>query len=274
MPLTFVDSSVVSLAADHDAIMATARVILVMGWFYPTDVTDARTLWSVSATNRLDLDGGKLRITLDHATDEVWSADYTVQADVWQHVSLLAVPVNNNNAGLRLWVGTLDTPPTEYLPENATPASGNVGGGTSFYIGNLPAAGAATAFNGDVADVSYVAQGAVGINSSLGVLTAGAVTDAEAANVLNRWVVPHWLGTPFSPLRHVAGEATSTRHFPLDCLSGTSAVTPAYHRGQGSVTIRNPTLAATVTGAITVSEQAAPRRVPHNWPCLAPFVRR
>lgn len=254
-------TSALSLGADNTQ-------VLVCGWWYPTTLTATRGYWSAGNIFGAEVDTttSEIRMLTDNTTDGVWvTSGAGITTNKWHFIAWLCATENTTVAGAwRVWVGDENTAPVIQTPTNSTPRNGNYTGSTAVAIGNKGTG--VLAFQGDIGWVSIIAASAPGINSPLYIGTSGAIADAEAKLVEERWVLPIWRGRPdpmFCVPTTMAGSFTAI-HMCF-CQAGGPAAQWSNSTGPG-----NP-LAMTINGA-TFSDNQPPVRMERDWVLKYPFV--
>lgn len=290
MPMTFGSALTTSVQISGPANVdyaSSPMVCLIAFWMYPTTITSGRSPWGLTGATKLAWSGtaGEMAMTIDMATtDAVFTTTNLVAAtNEWRFVAFLYTAINAGAAtACRAWAGTANTPPVELTLTATTAGAGNVQTGvTGAYIGNN--SGISSAFQGDIGPLTLITSSGTGAASTFNVETGGAISQAEADLCLSRWVVPLWLGRPDSAAAVLSGatDNVTIMHAPLDNRPS-AAWTTVYYNARPAAGVpflaassQWPSFQCTVNGASTVpSANRAPIESPHNWPMLAPFMRR
>lgn len=169
---------------------------LVCGWFYPTTLTAGRTLWSFGNVTSVQIHSttSELQLNIDHTTDSTFTTTGVgLATNTWTFVACLGTSNNTGPADAwRVWSGTITTPPVECTVTAGTSPSGNATASTAFTIGNK---GTGTvAFQGDIAEIGYITAPQNAASNFFQLAASGAITQAEADFVRDRFVIPAWRG--------------------------------------------------------------------------------
>lgn len=232
---------------------ATGRSQCVTGWWRPTTLTATRGLWSAGNTIGAEIDSttDELRLRTDNTTDGQWTTTgVDMVVDEWKFLAFLLSTNDTGPVGnWRVWAGTTQTSPVECTVSVATSPVGNHTGNATFFAGNK---GTGTlAFQGDVAEVSACASGQGGtITSFFGIATTATITDVEALQIFNTYVLPHYRGEPWRALESRRHESTDYRYWAGNSIGDTVFVK--------SSTVQVTPGTATVAGA-TTSANGSPR---------------
>lgn len=238
------------------AMNGTGQADIVANWYFPTTLTGGRGYWSAGITTSLRVDPGttsNLRIIADTTlSDGVWIASPAgIVVNKWQFIATLRTNNNTGPAGdVRCWVGDILTPPVEIPITLQTSPTGTFASTIVFTQGNLGSGGSA-AFQGRQGRVIRLVGPAA--EPPFNLAAAGAITQAEADNVLNRIIYKIWAGLVGSmdilPNSTAGAYACEVSEFK----AGINQLTRSAFATGGS------RLAITVAGA-TVSSDEPPRR--------------
>lgn len=190
-------SGTLALAASSDN-----RIYLWTCWCRPTTLTNGRYLLSWNTVTGINIDGvtDEVRVYNNRTTDSInATTGVDLVTGTW---TFLAVMIASENTGaldaVRVWRGSVDTPPTAVTVTLSTPGSGNATTSAILVIGNNGTAGT-VAWQGDIEDVRVIS-----ISQTQGEtthpwmhVTSGVITDTEAAFVYQRWILPAWEGKPW-----------------------------------------------------------------------------
>ena len=245
----------------------------VGAWFYPTTLTAGRGLFSTGTTGdfKVAIDSGdtsQVRLTTDNATtDGEWTIPAGLAVDTWTFIALFVSFGSTGTAAVRAWVGTGETPPQEVTVTQVTAPSGTLTSSTTMVIGNV-GTGGSLAWQGDIENFFQMTSNIYSGNCNpLPYTNYAEITDASAALVFHRLVIPFYLGQAFP--RCIQGgpgnDIDVTRLVSLnDDISGTT-FSQSWANGT-SVTFQVWTRNGT-----TLSQRRCPRPVmriahhPHLW---------
>lgn len=248
---------------------------LVCGWWYPTTLTATRGLWSAGNTFGAEIDTttDELRLRTDNTTDGQWTtAGVDLAVNNWKFIAFLGTFLNTGpSAAWRVWAGSVDSAPVECSVTNAVAPVGNFVVSGNFYIGNK---GTGTlAFQGDIGDLSILSTNAAGAVTThpFSLATLGAITNAEALFVYERFVLPIWAGLGFANsglLRRAGASSGSNDDFLYACTSNQFQIRRANLVNNTAFSGITPT----INGA-TYSQNGSPRPLLSDSPYL-PARRR
>lgn len=174
--------------------LGNSRFTFVCGWWLPTTLTSTRGLWSAGNTARIIVDTttSQLRLVTDNTTDGIWTAPAGMATNVWSFIAVLGSFTNTGPAAAwRVWVGNWPNAPSEITVTQSTAPVGNFTASSAFTIGNV---GTGTvAWQGDIDEI-YWYNAATQARGLVEAAALGAITQAEADFVFQRWVLPLWLG--------------------------------------------------------------------------------
>jgi len=258
--------------ASQATIMATARSVLVCGWWYPTTLTAGRGIWSAHTTN---INGAEIAAATNEivlrtdnvTTDGQWTTTGAgLTLNTWTFLAFMSSTLNGTpSAAWRVWSGTIDTPPIECTVTQNTAPAGNFTGGAIFYIGNK---GTGTvAFQGIIDEVGFCTTAAAAGASThpFSLAAIGAITDAEALFTYERFIVPYWLGLGWAPAGLVRRNGSSVNTEDASYWSGDMlARVIRYNTATGESSV-----APTINGA-TYSPEDGPRAMLIPSPIFSP----
>lgn len=232
--------------------MGNGTISFIAGWFLPTTLTAGRVLFGSGATCiQIDTTTSELRFVANFATTagEWTSSGVGLTVNEWKFVAVL-IATGTTAGAIRMWVGTVDTPPVEVTMTSVVSPSGTMQSANTMIAGNN--SGNVSAFQGDIAEILGVATNATA-QSPLWVASASAITNAEADLVARRFVQPAWLGTPSSEMN--VSIPAATRFMAWQIMMNTL---PVAHVVQEVDATTQPAIVPTITGA-TVSQNGHPR---------------
>lgn len=240
---------------------------LVCGWWYPTTLTATRGYWSAGNVFGAEVDGttSEIRMRTDNTTDGQWlTSGAGITTDKWWFLAFLNASENTTVAGeWRVWVGDINTRPTEVTVTNPTVRSGNYTGTSTFYLGNKGTG--SLAFQGDIGWACILVCAAIGTSNPFTIQTSGVISNDQAEATYRRWIEPIYLGRPLHYQYPTQGNGTfSVAHFDLTRRAG--------QRFQWSHGLNPNNGPLTINGA-TFSENQPPVCPPIDWPNTPPLRR-
>lgn len=269
MPYTFGGSTGNDVSLTVDASIASNTCLFVYGWWLPTTLTAGRRLWGLNFSHvGIDTTTSELTITIDHGTDSVYTTTGVgLTVDQWSFIAFFGTFANGSaTEAIKIWSGTLTTPPTAVTVTNTVAAIGGASGLTTFTIGNR---GAATteAWQGDIAEVGYISttQSGDGTTHPFMIATTGTVSAAEEQLILEKFVLPAWLGNHWNGTGYNTFVGNFTDRWYMNLNVDGIAVGGGMDEG-ASLGPRGLALNA------TVSQNGPPR--PHPGMTMLPYVRR
>jgi hypothetical protein len=248
---------------------------LVCGWWYPTTLTATRGLWSLGNTFGAEIDAttDELRLRTDNTTDGQWTtAGVDLAVNNWKFIAFLGTFNNTGPAAAwRVWAGSVDSAPIECTVTSAVAPVGNFVVNGNFYMGNKGTG--ALAFQGAIGDVSIHSTSAAGGVTAhpFSLATLGAITNAEALFVYERFVLPIWAGNGFrqsGALRRNGAFNASNDDILYACTTNQFQI-------RRTNLVNNTTFSGitpTINGA-TYSQNGSPRPLLSDSPYM-PAVRR
>ena len=234
------------------------RDIFFTGWFYPTSLTPARWYWSVGsvAGAQVATDSSEILLTTNNTVDGTWlTSGLGMVTDKWQFLAFLCSP---DVAGAwRVWRGDKETAPIVNTPAVVTPVTGGFTGSGNLCLGNLGPTGA-LAFQGDIGAFTAMTVFGASYRRPIPHELNGVITDADAALIERRLVLPFWRGVLNNSLYSFAGNS-SWGNLSIDLTA------PLVRVQQRSNFVASGNLTPTIVGA-TFSEHQPPVRLPANFP--------
>lgn len=202
---------------------ATNTASIVAGWWYPTTLTAGRGYWSAGSVFGAEVGTttSEIRLRTDNVTDGAWDTSGAgIATNKWWFLAFANSCLNAGPAtAWRVWVGDLDTRPTEVTVSVNTANSGNFSGATGMVQGNKGATGTVS-FQGEGGSMTWIRTLSPNVNGLVPVATSGTITNAEAQYMLERIVLPLWAGEvpPWFRTRVQTGNVANAMHYP-DCAS-------------------------------------------------------
>lgn len=253
---------------------STGTTYFISGWFRPTTLTAGRALWSLGALIFAAIDStdtSELLLTTDNTTDGNWTTTGAAHAtNTWRFFAFMNAANNTGpTASWRAWAGDEVNPPVELTLTNTVSPSGNFTGNANLTLGNKASTGTA-AYQGDIAEVSYIATSSAGaLLPPFGLASHPTIAQAEADWIYSTYVVPIWMGrADIAIARAVLSSASNVEgfHVPLHL-----DVEGGWGYNQSATTLNGGKMPS-VSGA-TTSSQHAPRACPFVTR-QSPLVRR
>lgn len=253
---------------------ATGTTYFIAGWFRPTTLTAGRALWSLGANIFAAIDStdtSELLLTSDNTTDGNWTTTGVGNAvDTWRFIAVMNAANNTGpTASWRAWAGDEVSVPSEITVTQAVAPSGNFTGNANLTFGNKASTGTA-AFQGDIAEVTYIATSSAGaLLPPFGLASHPTISQTEADWIYATYVVPIWMGRADIAIARTALSSASNIeafHVPLHL-----DVEGGWGHHQSATTINGGKMPS-VSGA-TTSAQQPPRSCPFVTR-QSPSVRR
>ena len=235
--------------------VAGPSAAIAWGWIKVNTFTSGRSIH-----NTLKLDGTtELRLLLTRLTTatEVVTTTAGIAVDEWVFVCTAAICTTTAHDS-SIWVGRTDTPPTLMTLTTAVAGSGNFSSVGMSVLGNLTSSGT-TAFQGtsDGWGGVFTSDTATGADSPFNISSFTALTADDDEFLLNRFVLPAWLGqTPTFPISNATNSSARSGQY----VTGQSAPyqMTSTQRRTGATSIS--TGEAVVTGTVT-SQERCPRAI-------------
>lgn len=180
---------------------ASTSIGVFGGWFLPSALTAGRYYWSAGnvfgsrvATTTSELE----MLSANATTGGLWTTTGAgITTDTWRYIAWLYALNNTGVVGnWRVWVGTFENAPQPVTVTQTTAPVGTFTGSTAANIGNNALSG--SAIQADIADCSWGITQAAGTANPFGINASTTITAAEADQVYQRWILPHWDGDPLT----------------------------------------------------------------------------
>lgn len=245
--------------------VAGPAVAMAWGWIKVNTFTSGRSIH-----NTLKLDGTtELRLLLLRLTTaaEIVTTTAGIVVGEWVFVCTAAICTTTGHDS-RIWVGRTDTPPTKMTLTTAVAGSGNFSSTGMTVLGNLTSTGT-TAFQGtsDGWGGAFTASTTTGGTHPFGLSSLTALTANDDDFLLQRFVLPAWLGGTPKPV--IVNATDSTARFG-QYVTGQSAPYQLTNTQRRTTATSISTGGATVTGTVT-SQERCPRAIGH---IDFPYLRR
>lgn len=250
---------------------ASATNFLVTGWWHPTTLTATRKLWGLGATIGAEIDAttSELRLRSDNTTDGQWTTTGAgLVANEWKFVAVFGTFNNTGPAGnWRVWVGTVDTPPSGSItPAVATAPAGNFTGNATFAVGNAQTTNN-VAFQGYIGDITTLFTTGSGVANTHPLFVAGGTAPSadQERQIFERYVLPAWQNGTFLPQLNWGFASTPTvfaHYWPGLDVSATSTHSSTFNRTSSGVVV--PT-AVTVSGVLSEATALTAPRGGHQF---------
>lgn len=248
-------SSMVSIASDG---------WILMGWFYPTNLTAGKALWGASSLTHVKIHTAttELALALDRTTDSLHlTSGLGLIINKWHFICIVRCSVSGVPAW-RVWVAVDGAPPSEVSVTTSVAGSGSIVASTFGSIGNDSGAGT-NAFLGDIGQVTDI-RFTPSVISPIEIETGGTITQAEADYFLETVVKPYWLGQPRPHL--VRGTTITAVMFDLE------QSIPCAHIDQRGGSTRTTPEALTVNGAV-INQNKQAGKILQAWPTRQQLCR-
>ena len=235
--------------------VAGPAVAMAWGWIKVNTFTSGRSIH-----NTLKLDGTtELRLLLLRLTTatEIVTTTAGIVVGEWVFVCTAAICTTTGHDS-RIWVGRTDTPPTKMTLTTAVAGSGNFSSTGMTVLGNLTSTGT-TAFQGtsDGWAGVFTSDTATGAGSPFNISSFTALTTDDDDFLLNRFVLPAWLGqTPTFPISNATNSSARSGQY----VTGQSAPYQLTNTQRRTSATSIATSEATATGTVT-SQERCPRAV-------------
>lgn len=236
--------------------VAGPAVAMTWGWIKVNTFTSGRSIH-----NTLKLNGTtELRLLLTRLTTatEVVTTTAGIVVGEWVFVCTAAICTTTAHDS-RVWIGRTETPPeTKQTLTTAVAGSGNFSSTGMTVLGNLTSTGT-TAFQGtsDGWGGAFTASTTTGGTHPFGLSSLTALTAADDNFLLQRFVLPAWLGETPKPVISNATEATARSGIYVTGQSDPYQLTTTQRRTTATILTATQ---ATVTGTVT-SQERCPRAI-------------
>lgn len=233
-------------------------VAMVWGWIKVDTFTSGRCIHN---TLKLDttLGTNEFRLILTRLTTsaETRTSGANIVVGEWTFVCTASICTTAAHDS-RIWVGTISTPPVKQTLSSAVAGSGNFSSSGITVLGNLTASGT-TAFQGtsDGWGGAFTADTTTGGTHPFGLSSLTALTAADDAFLLQRFVLPAWLGETPKVVMSTGTVATARSG---QYVTGQNAPYQMTSTQRRTTATDLTTGAATVTGTVA-SQERCPRAI-------------
>jgi hypothetical protein len=241
---------------------------MVWGWIKVDTFTNGRCIHN---TLKLDttLGTNEFRLLLPRLTTtaETRTSGANIVVGEWTFVCTASICTTAAHDS-RIWVGGTDTPPIKQTLNGAVSGSGNFTSAGITVLGNLTSSGT-TAFQGtsDGWGGLFTADTTTGAGSPFNISSFTALTAADDDFLLQRFVIPAWLGETPRPV--ISNDTVSTARYGI-YVTGQSAPYQLSSTQRRTTATDITVGVATVTGTVT-SQERCPRAIGN---IDFPYVRR